>query len=435
MNLKRTFHRFAQGVAGGVMMLLMMAAAQAAQAAEAPALDANYPGGNIAVVKAEGDTLFLKPDLRDTQKGAWWFYWNFRVRGAAGRTLHFRFVTVKSPIGVRGPALSLDGGLNWTWMGETSFKKLENNQGWEFSYAFAPAAGEVRFACVIPYLQSNLDRFLARYRGNPHLNIGELCKSRRGRSVERLHMGKLDSEPKVRVLLTARHHACESMANYEQEGIMESILADTPEGRVWREKIEVMIVPFMDKDGVEAGDQGKNRAPHDHNRDYGIKSIYPEVRALTAQVPGWLGGKPVFAMDMHCPYLYGDEHLCAHFVGGPNQAMWQKVMAFGKILQAAPTGPNPYHVEDNLPFGKSWNTAANITPEKSRSVARPSGPSGVWSGGACYCWMETLPGAVFASSQEFPYASARGTEVNAESAREFGRGLARAMLKYLKAEL
>ena len=38
------------------------------------------------LVKVEGDTYTLKPDLRDIQKGQWWFYFNFRVRGAAGRT-------------------------------------------------------------------------------------------------------------------------------------------------------------------------------------------------------------------------------------------------------------------------------------------------------------------------------------------------------------
>jgi murein tripeptide amidase MpaA len=41
--------------------------------------------------------------------------------------------------------------------------------------------------------------------------------------------------------------------------------ADTPEGRLARERFRFLAVPFMDKDGVEDGDQGKNRRPRDHN--------------------------------------------------------------------------------------------------------------------------------------------------------------------------
>jgi len=50
--------------------------------AAAPRIDAGFPGGNIIVDGIEGDTVFLRPDLRDTQGD--WFYWAFRVRGSAG---------------------------------------------------------------------------------------------------------------------------------------------------------------------------------------------------------------------------------------------------------------------------------------------------------------------------------------------------------------
>ena len=53
-------------------------------------IDADFPGGNIIVDGIEGDTAFLRPNLRDTQGD--WFCWAFRVRGA-GRphaSLHLR---------------------------------------------------------------------------------------------------------------------------------------------------------------------------------------------------------------------------------------------------------------------------------------------------------------------------------------------------------
>ena len=86
---------------------------------DSPIVDANYPGGNIIVERIEGDTVFLHQDLRDTS--GWWFYWNFRVRGAAGRTLTFKF-TDGNPIGTLGPALSGDQGRSWTWLGTDSVR-------------------------------------------------------------------------------------------------------------------------------------------------------------------------------------------------------------------------------------------------------------------------------------------------------------------------
>jgi len=54
-------------------------------------IDAKYPGGNIVVEGIDRETglVRLKTDLRDT--ASWWFYSNFRVRGAEGKTLRFEF--------------------------------------------------------------------------------------------------------------------------------------------------------------------------------------------------------------------------------------------------------------------------------------------------------------------------------------------------------
>lgn len=77
-------------------------------------IDAQFPGGNIIVDRIEGDQAFIRPDLRDTDGN--WFYWCFRVRGAQNRTVRFEF-TEQSPIAARGPAVSVDDGLTWRWLG------------------------------------------------------------------------------------------------------------------------------------------------------------------------------------------------------------------------------------------------------------------------------------------------------------------------------
>ena len=40
------------------------------------------PAGNVVVEEIAGDTVRVRPDLRDTEGD--WFYWAFRVAGAAG---------------------------------------------------------------------------------------------------------------------------------------------------------------------------------------------------------------------------------------------------------------------------------------------------------------------------------------------------------------
>jgi len=397
-------------------------------------VDAAFPSGNILPGKIEGDTVTLKQDRRDTE--GWWFYWHFRVRGAAGKTLTFKFADGE-PIGVRGPAVSLDEGETWTWLGTKQATKSS------FSYAFAVEASSVRFAFAMPYTEANLKKFLARVgalgkeaegagrgrdarataggtpavqnSGTPAVRADTLCHSRKGRAVERLFLGKLDGAPRYRVLLTCRHHCCEMMASYAVEGLIEAVLAKDDDGEWFRQNVELLVVPFADKDGVEDGDQGKNRRPHDHNRDYGEASIYPETRALRESVPAWSAGKLRAALDLHCPWIRGDANEYIYIVGSERPETWAQQQRFGQILEKAQTGPLVYRAADNLPFGQKWNTTANFK-----------------GGFSASSWSTTLPGVKLATSFELPYANANGKEVNAESARAFGRDLAKALRRYLE---
>jgi len=364
-------------------------------------IDCDFPGGNIIVDGIKGDTVFLHQDLRDTQED--WFYWYFRVRGAAGRTLNFEF-TKGNVIGVRGPAVSTDEGWTWRWLGKETVK------GATFRYTFPNDAKEVRFCFAMPYLEKNLWRFIRYYDGNPHLKIGAICKTRKGREVELLHPGRLDGKCDHRVLLTCRHHACEMMASHTLEGIMESILADTVDGKWFREHVEFLVIPFVDKDGVEDGDQGKNRKPYDHNRDYKGESIYPSVKAIREFVPKWSEGKLKAAFDLHCPHIRGAHNEVIYMVGNSSKTVWEQQREFGKILETVQTGSLVYQTKDDLPFGQGWNTKKNYE-----------------SGKSCSRWVSELDGIQLVTSFEIPYANASGHAVTSENARAFGHDLARAL--------
>jgi hypothetical protein len=369
-------------------------------------IDCAFPGGNILVDKVEGDRVALRQDRRDTE--GWWFYWHFRVRGAAGRTLRFEFTDGK-PVGVRGPAVSLDEGGTWAWAGAGSATQDS------FDHSFGGGDDSVRFSVGMPYTGENWAAFLGRLGWSPALEAGELCRSRKGRAVELLRAGRLDGGARFRTALTCRHHCCEMMASYALEGLVEAVLAGDELSRWFRENVELLIVPFVDKDGVEDGDQGKNRRPRDHGRDYDDGQLYPETRAIRELLPAWAGGRPLAAIDLHCPWIRGEWNEHIYQVGHDTPWVWAEQQRFGRVLESVVKGPLPYVAAKDLAFGQAWNTGKNYS-----------------QGAGFKRWAESIPGLRLATSFEVPYANAEGAEVNAGSARAFGQDLAAALRLYLE---
>jgi hypothetical protein len=272
-------------------------------------ISTDFPGGNVVVKRNEGAAVELAPDLRG---GRDWFYWCFEATAKRPGVVVFTFPEKVAgfeggAIGNQGPAVSVDGGKSWGWMGT----KPVRVKGTSFGYGFSRPGQKVRFAVTIPYLQSDFEAFVARNAKNPHLTTAVLTRSRQGRPVELVQIGRPGPGVKA-VLMTARHHACESIASFVLEGLMQAAIADTPAGEEFRRRYVLYAVPFVDKDGVEDGDQGKWRSPHDHNRDYGDKPLYPEVRAIME-----LGeAKDVrAALDFHCPTLVMPDHQVMYFAG------------------------------------------------------------------------------------------------------------------------
>jgi hypothetical protein len=207
------------------------------------------------------------------------------------------------------------------------------------------------------------------------------------------------------------------MASYVLEGFIGGVLANSEMAAWLRKEVEFAAIPFVDKDGVEQGDQGKNRRPHDHNRDYAGASQYPSVDAIRSWVPEWSEGKLRVVFDLHCPYIRGRHNDVIYIVGSSDPAVWEQQRRFGQILERVCQGPLPYAATNNLPFGSAWNTAQNYAQGKSSSQ-----------------WAVDQPTVKLAACFEIPYAEASGQPVTAASARVFGADLARALQLYLSSE-
>ncbi len=369
-------------------------------------ITSNFPGGNIVVERVEEDVVHLQQDLRDTAGD--WFYWYFSVSNAEGKRVRFNF-TGSRVFTARGPAVSTNNGLTWAWLGQGV---LEGNS---FVYTFGPDEKITLFSLTIPYTGADWCAFLNSLGTNRSLvENGNLGFSRQGRPVETLWLGCPGGTPEHRVVITARHHSCETMGSYTMEGLIAYVLSDDPEALRLRQRTEFLFVPFMDKDGVENGDQGKHRHPRDHNRDYDQHNLYRETAALRALLPTWSQGHLHAALDLHCPWIADGLNEKLYLVGSKQPRIWQQQQRFGEILERVQTGPLRYHASDNLPFGHGWNTGFNFQQ------------------GFSFCdWVTELPELRLAASVEVPYANANGGEVTRESARAFGTDLGRALAAYL----
>lgn len=357
-------------------------------------IDTAYPGGNVIVESIDGDVVRLRQDLRHTS--TWWFYWNFVACHAAGRTLRFEFAG-EDAFNARGPCASLDGEI-WRWLGRDC---LRDNG---FAFDFLPGMDRVQFAFGIPYVQANLKAFLKSRRT---IRALPLVKTEQGRSAQKLHLRSRKGSQVV--VLSARTHACEAIASFTLEGILDFWLMDqSPAGDYLRQEVDLLVFPIVDWDGVENGAQGKFRAPHDHNRDYIDEPLYATTRAIKTAIQRE-AKRIVMGIDLHCPGIRGNYNEYVYLVGPP--APWDEhVRAFNQWLDTTGTGPVRCLSSNYLPDGKAWNVGLTDT----------------LVGDIC-----KLPTALFGATMEVPYGVSGGVTMNPQAARDLGFDIGRAISLYL----
>ena len=316
----------------------------------------SFVGGNIRVACIDGQDIYLEQEIRDTT--TWWFYWAFCVEGAEGQTLTFHFVN-QNVVGYWGPAVSHDN-VEYTWAGSRI-------DGTTFQYTFSQDEKRVFFRYAIPYQVTNYENWLRKQTAPIHTDV--LCLTERGRNVPMFILG--DAAKKNTVIFTSRHHACESMATWALEGAVEAFIQNMD--RLEKLDANLLVIPFVDLDGVEDGDQGKNRAPHDQNRDYLDQPHYNVIRAI-CELPKRY--HVIGYIDFHDPWYLGDvnDYLCLlrnpkgeHHITDDFAKNLEKETAFGATEKDI-----VYKGEHDLYPGELW-VPLKRNPTTSISFFRRSG--------------------------------------------------------------
>lgn len=357
-------------------------------------IDTTVPGGNLAILSAteHGEVVDLVAEPEQRGGSEPWFWWRFRIHAQGAGRIRLR-LRGRSVFAGTGPVLRGPDGI-WRRVpssADTVELPITADGVWDAALAH-------------PYQLSDWEAWCARRPTHPLLRHATLAVSRSGRSVPYVEVG---AGRALRVSVSARHHACECMAGWALEGLLDAWLDDAACSRL-RSEAALIAIPFVDLDGVEAGDQGKARSPHDHNADYEAL-IYPETRAIAALLPAWGGGSWRIALDLHCPWIGGPGHEHIHLVNCPDPGRAARQLAFAALVEAEDRSGLRYRADQTLAWGVDWNKAP---PERRRSFSR---------------WAGSQAGVRIAAGIEIPYAIANGSEVVPEACAAFGAALARAI--------
>ena len=293
----------------------------------------DFGGANIRINDISENVVHLEQEIRDT--GEWWFWWNFKVSVDRVETIRFCFDN-GAVVHPKGPCVRYDGE-------EFYYAADSRVNASEFLFTF-DKAGVWQFSFAIPYQTDDWHRFV---NSRPYSLTTKIAGiSEHGRPIE---LVDANAQNEQIIVVACRHHACESVAAFSMEGLLDYLMTSP-----FMQKYRIIVMPFVDIDGVEQGDQGKSRLPHDHNRDYIDDSIYRSVKILKEIADT---GRVVCLFDLHCPAAWGGSHDHLSLIGLP--APYDSAQrVFSDILQRTTElegCPIVYKSENDILFGQSWN--------------------------------------------------------------------------------
>lgn len=187
-------------------------------------------------------------------------------------------------------------------------------------YEVTGTGGPLWIAWGPPFTPRDTDELIAQTQKQlPTAKAFDLTKTREDRTVRGLRISDSERPARLGIWVQARQHAWESGASWVARGFVEWLASDDADARWVRENAETVIVPIMDVDNVATGNGGKDAAPHDHNRDWSDKPIYPEIAAAQQHLRDWAAeGRLTVFLDLHNP---APSDMRSFFFVGPDELL------------------------------------------------------------------------------------------------------------------
>lgn len=321
-------------------ILLLLPATGLAQLPELK-VGADFPGGSARVESIDQKSRTVNMVPYPHQDRGWTCWWCFKLQGIQpGETITLN-VGGGSWATPDRATFSTDGA---TWSQTQPGERRDER----IVYHVKVDAKEAYFAWGPPFTLKTATDLLQRLgKQSQHATVFELCKSKDGRSVPAMRISQAGARDADRlgIWVQARQHAWESGSSWVGAGFVEWLLSDDAAAESLRKKAVITFIPIMDVDSVQIGAGGKNQKPHDHNRDWTEKPVWPEVAAAMKSIATLnKDGRFDLFVDLHNPAPSDRQPF--FFVPAPE---WQSALSrqnqdrFLTAVRATMTGPLKLH--------------------------------------------------------------------------------------------
>jgi len=131
------------------------------------------------------------------------------------------------------------------------------------------------------------------------LDISEIGRSKEGRPIKMLTIGRPDS--KKMMIVISRQHPPEVTGYFAMQAFVDTIAGNSDLAKRFRSEWSIYVVPLMNPDGVDHGNWRHNIGGIDLNRDWTVFN-QPENKVVSdflTQREAETGGKFYFGIDFH----------------------------------------------------------------------------------------------------------------------------------------
>ncbi len=326
-------------------------------------IDTDFPGGGVANVE------FLAPDhvrfqapLDESPQSLWYY---FRICDAKDTKLLLTQKDLEHVLGVhesRGyspvcPVFRDGEHSPWERINEKNISFSEDPL--EFTFTLIPKTDSCYVAFCFPYTLEDFDFFL-KGKNSDLIKKRIIGKTGEGRDYPMILIGEPENPAVSKMaVFTTRVHAGETPGSFVLEGLLNRLLADSPDMMKVLQTTLFCIFPMVDLDSVQVGRYGKDRFPCDFNRDWKTEPYHVEIKLIQEAVDELSRKYEILSFcDLHAP----QPGAASYYVPNralPNSPCWNKTWNFAIAFENNCKGKKSFHLEDVDPNVLNWGGKNN----------------------------------------------------------------------------